>query len=241
VGRSRKGRPIVATTIGAGPVTLVVVPGVHGDEPLGPRLARRWAATVVARPPRGIRVVIIEAANPDGLSRKQKDNAAGVDLNRNFPSRNWGTKTKPGYDPGPVPASEPETKALLALIQRFMRAQSPRHTPSRMKSTLFILTLHEPFGFVNFDGPARMWARAIAHANGYAVKASVGYPTPGSLGTYFGIERRIPVVTLECAREPASAAWRRHKPALDAALTFVAGRAGVSPRQTAPRNRLRTA
>ncbi|MBI3071451.1 MAG: DUF2817 domain-containing protein [Deltaproteobacteria bacterium] len=223
IGRSVEGRPITTTTIGRGATTLIVIPGVHGDEPLGPRLARRFAQKLAKRPPRGVRVIIVDAANPDGLVRKKKDNAGGVDLNRNFPSRNWGRNVRPGYCPGNEPASEPEVKALLALVDRFLRvgriAQSAKHKPN-----LYILTLHEPFGFVNYDGPARRWARAIGCANGYAVKASIGYPTPGSLGTYFGVERRIPVITLECIREPIAIAWRRHKPALDAALAFIVGR-----------------
>ena len=31
----------------------------------------------------------------------------------------------------------------------------------------------------------------------YPVEASIGYPTPGSFGTYAGIERQIPTITLE--------------------------------------------
>lgn len=210
IGQSRLGRPIVATTIGKGPPTLIVIPGVHGDEPLGPGLAKRWLRALSLHPPRHVRVVIVDAANPDGLKRKQKNNAADVDLNRNFPSRNWGTQAKPRYNPGATPASEPETRALLSLIRRYSRP-----------AQLYLLTLHEPFGFVNFDGGSRAWARAIARANGYAVRASVGYPTPGSLGTFFGIERRTPVITLECERESIAVAWRRHRPALDAALAYI--------------------
>ena len=35
----------------------------------------------------------------------------------------------------------------------------------------------------------------------YPVEASIGYPTPGSFGTYCGVERNIPTITLEMDEE----------------------------------------
>ena len=35
----------------------------------------------------------------------------------------------------------------------------------------------------------------------YPVEASIGYPTPGSFGTYCGIEKNIPTITLELDEE----------------------------------------
>ena len=35
----------------------------------------------------------------------------------------------------------------------------------------------------------------------YPVEESIGYPTPGSFGTYAGVERNIPTITLEMDEE----------------------------------------
>ena len=48
--------------------------------------------------------------------------------------------------------------------------------------------------------------------NGYPTMASIGYPTPGSLGSWAGIDRGIPIITLELpARETGPAAWERNR------------------------------
>jgi protein MpaA len=49
----------------------------------------------------------------------------------------------------------------------------------------------------NWDGPAEDLARRMAARNGYPAKATIGYPTPGSMGTWAGIDHRIPMITLE--------------------------------------------
>ena len=60
-----------------------------------------------------------------------------------------------------------------------------------------IITLHEPYCVVNYDGPAKEEAKQISEITGYKIEESIGYPTPGSFGTYCGIERKIPTITLE--------------------------------------------
>ncbi len=37
----------------------------------------------------------------------------------------------------------------------------------------------------------------ISEFTGYPVQKDIGYPTPGSFGTYAGVERDIPVITVE--------------------------------------------
>ena len=66
-----------------------------------------------------------------------------------------------------------------------------KYTPS------LIITLHAPYKVVNYDGPAEIQAQKISQIINYPVEASIGYPTPGSFGTYCGIERNIPTITLE--------------------------------------------
>ena len=50
---------------------------------------------------------------------------------------------------------------------------------------------------MNYDGPARELADRISDIMDYPVEESIGYPTPGSFGTYAGVERNIPTITLE--------------------------------------------
>src|ERR671929_190416 len=56
---------------------------------------------------------------------------------------------------------------------------------------------HAPFACINYDGPAAAWAQAVAAACGWPARADIGYPTPGSLGSWLGLDRRLPVITLE--------------------------------------------
>ena len=205
IGRSVHGRPIARAAMGRGPVTLVVG-GVHGDEPASGEVCLRLWRALLARPlpRRAGRIVIVPVLNPDGFAAHAKNNARDVDLNRNFPTRNFGAHRRVGYDPGQGPASEPETRALLALCERIQPAR--------------IVAVHQPFECVNYDGPARVLAQAVAQACGYPARADLGYPTPGSMGTYFGVERELPILTLELGARSPAREWPSAQRALMAAL-----------------------
>jgi len=57
--------------------------------------------------------------------------------------------------------------------------------------------------------------------NKYPVKSYIGYPTPGSLGTYAGKERNIPTITLELPNNISiEKSWLQNKDALIAAIKF---------------------
>ena len=64
-----------------------------------------------------------------------------------------------------------------------------------------ILTLHTPYKIVNYDGPAKEVSEKISEIISYPVEESIGYPTPGSFGTYAGVEKNIPTITLEMDEE----------------------------------------
>jgi hypothetical protein len=117
-GRSVEGRPIVAVRHGAAdaPIRVLAVGSIHGSEPAGLAVIR---ALRTAEPPPGVQVWTVRTANPDGLERGSRQNARGVDLNRNFPRR-WRGRGRPHdtYYPGPRAASEPETRALMRLVRR---------------------------------------------------------------------------------------------------------------------------
>ena len=138
-------------------------------------------------------LLFIPCLNPDGLQNNARTNANAVDLNRNFPTSNWGEDTSAAgdnaqdYFGGKSPASETETKFVIDIIEKY----NPK----------LILTLHSPYKIVNYDGPAADIAQKISDIIKYPVESSIGYPTPGSFGTYCGVERNIPTITLELDEE----------------------------------------
>ena len=111
IGHSVQGRAIVAYERGdrSAPPTLVV--GViHGSEPAG--LALIMQLRRMPLPPH-VHLWLVPTANPDGLAAGKRQNAHGVDLNRNWPAGCSHTG-----DSGPRPLSEPESKALRGFILR---------------------------------------------------------------------------------------------------------------------------
>src|SRR4051794_38631777 len=117
VGHSVRARPIVAYERGdrSAPVTLVV--GVtHGSEPAGLSVIRQLRTMPL---PAGVHLWLVPTVNPDGLAAGTRQNAHGVDLNRNWPVA-WERNGPPrdGYYSGPPPLSEPEKPAMRAFILR---------------------------------------------------------------------------------------------------------------------------
>lgn len=212
-GRSRLGRPIRGRTFGAAPggaaaTALLVVGATHGDEPASADAVWELADRLALAPPGAdhVTVHVVPALNPDGLVAGTKNAASDVDLNRNFPARNFAREHAPGYDPGPAPLSEPET-ALLAHLVEDLRVGA-------------VLSVHAPLACVNFDGPAEAWAGAIAAASGWPLRPSIGYPTPGSLGSWLGVDRGMPVLTLELPPGPLEGFRGPAVAALDAAVAW---------------------
>lgn len=160
----------------------VLFGGIHGDEAATVLQLERLLAELVERPP-GRETWIIPCVNVDGVLAGTKNNARDVDLNRNFASANWTREHKAGYDPGATAESEPETQALVALIDR---VQATR-----------LIALHATFRCMNWDGTGRELAEEMGRLSGYPVEADLGYPTPGSFGSKYGVDRNLEVVTTE--------------------------------------------
>ena len=161
---------------------VLVIGVVHGDEPQGEYLIKRYMSDTQKEG-----VLFIPCLNPDGMALGTRTNSNGVDLNRNFPTKNWELTERDNYFGGETPASEVETGFLINVIQKY--------EPSA------IITLHTPYRIVNYDGPAQELAQMISDIIKYPVEASIGYSTPGSFGTYAGVERQIPTITLEMDEE----------------------------------------
>ncbi len=157
----------------------VLVIGVfHGDEPQGDFLIKEYLKLN-----QNSEILFIPCLNPDGMSLNQRQNSNGVDLNRNFPTKNWEKVNDKTFYGGEIPNSEIETKFMVEVINEY----KPK----------LILSLHAPFCTVNFDGDALPYAEKISEIIKYPVQEDIGYATPGSFGTYCGVERNIPTITLE--------------------------------------------
>jgi protein MpaA len=118
LGHSVDGRPIRAVRLGdpRSPRTLLIVGCIHGTECAGTAIT-----LALINDPFGLRsdVWVIQNLNPDGLAAGTRQNARGVDLNRNFGSgwRRTGKSFSLEYS-GPRPFSEPETRIARSLIER---------------------------------------------------------------------------------------------------------------------------
>jgi protein MpaA len=118
IGASVEHRPIVAVEVGrpGAPFSVVVVGCIHGDEPAGISIAQALEGRPVNR---RVDLWVIEDLNPDGVAAHTRQNADGVDLNRNFPY-DWQPIGHLGNDQysGPGPLSEPEARAAVAFFER---------------------------------------------------------------------------------------------------------------------------
>jgi len=209
-GRSHLGNPLEVWHAG-GPCRLLLFAAIHGDEGETTTALSR-ALRQLAEPSPHCAVVL--AANPDGLIRGTRANARGVELNRNFPTADWrpdpvlhrATLDAPrevALSPGAEPGSEPETQALMALIG----ALEPEA----------VVALHAPLACID-DANNSELGRWLAERTGLPLVPDVGYPTPGSFGTW-GAEQGLPVVTYEFGLTTPDDAVREHVPVLVQLLT----------------------
>ncbi len=124
LGTSVRGRPIQARVIGdpSAKRSILVVGCIHGTERAGEAITR---ALRRATPPAGTNWWVVDRFNPDGCdpATQTRQNANGVDLNRNSPWH-WGTEDHPGdpYYAGPKALSEPESRAIHDLVVKLRPA-----------------------------------------------------------------------------------------------------------------------
>lgn len=161
---------------------ILIIGVFHGDEPQGEHFINTY---LQISPQAGKNsLYFIPKLNPSG----KRKNSNGVDLNRNFPTKNWELgDINSDYFGGERPASEKETQFLVDLIDK--------------NNFSAIITIHAPYKTVNYDGPAEILANKISDIIGYPPSSDIGYATPGSFGTYCGKERLIPTITIEIDEE----------------------------------------
>ncbi len=214
-GASVGGQSIELVRFGVSSPVVLVIAGIHGDETSGCYVAEQLIACLRTSPPLDAAgsVAIIARANSDGCAKRHRTNAHGVDINRNFPAANW-KPTRPGsYYGGQASGSEPETAALVGVIESL-----------KPRLIISIHSIQQGRECNNYDGPARDLAEAMSRLNHYPAKATIGYATPGSLGSWAGIDRHIPIVTLELPRHlSGNDAWLANRAALLMAIEAQGG------------------
>ncbi|MBF0441460.1 MAG: succinylglutamate desuccinylase/aspartoacylase family protein [Oligoflexales bacterium] len=216
-----KGNPLIFQTFkGENPKTRTIVfCGVHGDEHPSIYQCIHLVREIIFDNPSAFNeslVVVAPLVNPDGFlaGTPTRPNAKGVDLNRNFPTKDfneeaikeWKGKYKSDKRkyPGTEGGSEIETKFQMMLIEKFK--------PDK------IVSIHSPLGFLDVDSPTRTrtisgdesdgyeFAEFVKKAHDVALVMSKNsnnfrlmkfHVYPGSLGNYAAKERGIPTYTLE--------------------------------------------
>lgn len=168
---------------------ILAIGGIHGDELTSISVVFRWLDWIGQPDAASYKWRVIPLANPDGLKAKPstRTNGNGVDLNRNFQTADWDkdarnywnnrTRRDPRRYPGKTAGSEIETRWLQAQIEEFR--------PD------LIISVHAPYNLLDYDGPVpqpmRFGRLALNRLGVY----------PGSMGNYAGIQKQIPVITIE--------------------------------------------
>jgi predicted deacylase len=214
IGHSVQGRPIVAWHLGQpGRKKVVLIAVMHGDEPA----PRRILTDLRDGPPvHRLNLWVVPVYNPDGLAHHTRKNAHGVDPNRNYPYK-W-IPQDGGYESGPRPASEPETRAMMGFLSRVRPA--------------YVLSFHQPLHAVDITERPN-FSRRVAHALGLPVSSlDCGSSCHGTMTMWFNHRFRGFALTVEYGAAPPASKLRS---APDRILKlFGAWRGGVVgvPRET---------
>jgi protein MpaA len=206
LGLSNEKRPIDLYLAGSGPETILILASIHGNEQAGTPLVYKLLETLRQRGDllAGRRLLIIPAANPDGMARNTRENTYGIDLNRNFPAANRENNAVNGF----LALCEPESKILYNLLGQYR--------PDR------IVSIHQPLNCIDYDGPAEALAYQMAAYCPLPVN-KLG-ARPGSFGSYAGETLAIPIVTMELERSDDNLSpdelWKKYGMALMAAVMY---------------------
>jgi predicted deacylase len=186
IGHSVKGRPIRAWRLGEpGKKRVLLIATMHGDEG---RPREILGILRDGRPIRGIDLWVVPVYNPDGLARGTRQNARGVDLNRNFPFR-W-VDLDGAHESGSRAASEPETRAMI----RFLRKIRPQR----------IISFHQPLHGVDTDTKSRAFSRLVADRLDLPRKSfTCGGVCHGTMTGWFNSHFQGAAVTVEYGAHPS--------------------------------------
>ena len=185
--------------------TTLIMCGVHGDEITPVKFCFDILEDLKHHPEilKDNLVIVAPLVAPDSFLKVKptRTNARGVDVNRNFATKDWNKnalklwKSRYRSDkrrfPGHKANSEQETIFQVNIIKRY--------NPNK------ILSVHAPLTLIDYDGPI-IGQEHGETAHDLLVKMSdkagkykmYNYPFfTGSLGNWAGNERKIPTYTLE--------------------------------------------
>ena len=205
-GTSVSNIPLIAHHFGSEGPKILILGGVHGDEVEGVVCAQALLSEFIEDFPYKLQLTLVPMFNVDGVLHQSRKNKNGVDLNRNLPTNDWTNDVaEERYYPGTAANSEPENQALTAWLEE----NNPK----------LIISLHSWKPLLNTNGDCHPEADIISEMTGLEIKESIGYPTPGCLGTYTGLERGMPTITYEIERGmSAPEVIKMHVPAIKKAL-----------------------
>lgn len=218
----------------------IIMCGVHGDEITPVKFCfdamtyfkKAYADPEIAKREFNNKIVIVAPlVNPDSFfkSHPSRVNARGVDVNRNFPTKDWAHDARKLWissfkkdkrrNPGLTANSEPEVVFQINLIKRY--------GPDK------IISVHSPLTMIDYDGPGTIVIGAIDGNKAHDLLSKMSkdaadyriedYPFfPGSLGNWAGKERDIPTYTLELpTSDPAKSGqyWKQFQSAIHNAVT----------------------
>lgn len=204
-GESHEGKPLTVWLPEEKNSRVLVLASMHGDESETTVVLSDALRSIRAE---SLRNAAILCANPDGLVRGTRGNANGVDLNRNFPTSDWSPKavayksSESGpqditLSPGGHPGSEPETRALLSLLESL----KPRA----------VITLHAALACID-DADGSFLGRQLSERTGLPFEP-VTYATPGSFGAW-AQEHDLNLITYEFEAASPYDLRERHSPVL---------------------------
>ncbi|MFP5458433.1 MAG: M14 family murein peptide amidase A [Bacteriovoracia bacterium] len=186
-GKSVEGHPIPAfmTDVKASKY-LYLIAGTHGDEVEGIHVLKELFAWLKNEHSlKDFPIVVVPILNVDGYRASTRVNAHMVDLNRNYPTKDWTKEaSQPKYNPGPKALSEPENQFLVKLLDKYRPG--------------FILSFHTWKPILNYNGDCQDVAEYLSTYNKYPIAGDIGYPTPGSFGSFVPEKYKAGVLTFEC-------------------------------------------
>jgi murein peptide amidase A len=190
LGTSVQGRKIVAYHLcEPGRKKVVLISLMHGNEPA----PRRILTDLMDGPPvHGINLWVVPVYNPDGFAHHTRKNAHGVDPNRNYPYK-W-ARLDGGYESGPKPASEPETRAMMRFLSQVRPA--------------YVLSFHQPLHAVDVTERPR-FSKRVARALGLPMsRLTCGSTCHGTMTMWFNHRFKGFALTVEYGAKPARARLR---------------------------------
>jgi serine/threonine-protein kinase len=191
MGQSVRGRDLSVARIGyEGGTAVVVVGSIQGDQTNTKDLVEALIHYFDQNPQQvsaSTAFYFVPSLNPDGSASKSRYNARGVDLNRNWDTKDWlRDAAVPGYPGGKPgaggsrPFSEPETWALRDFLLP-LQARAPGLSVVVLHSSV-----HRSRGELYPGGSAAVGiTSAYASATGYEIETKwAEYTTSGELVTW---------------------------------------------------------